>query len=209
VCRFTCGGIHRNQRKAAGIPPHFRVAFHSCQHSNSISKVFHSLGALPAGCTPPASRDSCDALQVLPSPLFPARSTNLKSELSCNLHQQRQQRHRRTGGHRRRGSPCCASSLPPSPATLHALVSTMAPCHVAVLLQQPLRGLAYSGVLLSSMAAFGSLPSYAAAFEVLEYSALSRVEHFHQHSKGRNHVRSSFMNGFTHWVWIKVQQRAR
>jgi hypothetical protein len=33
VCSFTCGGIHRNQRNAACIPPHFK----------SSLQVFHSL----------------------------------------------------------------------------------------------------------------------------------------------------------------------
>jgi hypothetical protein len=29
VCSFTSGGIHRDQRKAVRIPPHFKVLFHS------------------------------------------------------------------------------------------------------------------------------------------------------------------------------------
>jgi hypothetical protein len=36
VCSFTCGGIHRNQRNAACIPPHFKS---SLQDSHSLLVV--------------------------------------------------------------------------------------------------------------------------------------------------------------------------
>jgi hypothetical protein len=35
VCSFTCGGIHRNQRNAARIPPHFKPSLH---YSHSLFK---------------------------------------------------------------------------------------------------------------------------------------------------------------------------
>jgi hypothetical protein len=35
VCSFTCGGIHRNQRNAARIPPHFKSSLH---YSHSLFK---------------------------------------------------------------------------------------------------------------------------------------------------------------------------